>query len=87
MFKNYFKIAFRSFANKKGYSFINLLGLVLGISLFFLIAFWVKEELSYDAFISNRERVFRIETATISPDGNNMEMSSVGWPVGKLLKK
>ncbi len=87
MFKNYFKIAFRSFANKKGYSFINLLGLVLGISLFFLIAFWAKEELSYDAFMPNSERVFRIETATISPDGNNMEMSSVGWPVGELLKK
>jgi putative ABC transport system permease protein len=86
MIKNYFKIALRSFAKKKMYSLINLLGLVLGISLFFLIAIWVKEEFSYDAFVPNQERVFRLETTTISPDGSNMEMSSVGWPVGEVLK-
>jgi putative ABC transport system permease protein len=86
MIQNYLKIAFRNLTKNKGYALINFLGLVLGITVFFLIAIWVKDELSYDTFIPNRERVFRIESTTISPDGNNMEMSSVGWPIGEVLK-
>ena len=44
MFFNYFKIAFRNILKHKGYSFINILGLAVGMSCFTLIAFLVLDE-------------------------------------------
>jgi putative ABC transport system permease protein len=86
MFYNYLKIAFRSFAKHKGYTLINLFGLATGLTLFFLIAVWVRHELTYDAAVPHRERVFRLEATVRPADGNLMNLSSVGWPVGEILK-
>ncbi len=61
MFKNYFKIAFRSFSFNKLYSFINISGLAIGIAACALIYFWVQDELSYDQFHENAERIYRLE--------------------------
>jgi len=50
MFKNYLKIAFRNIQKHKGYSFINIAGLSVGITVCILIFLWVQDELSYDRF-------------------------------------
>ena len=45
MFKNYLKIAWRNIVRHKGYSFINIFGLAVGIACCMLIIVWVQNEL------------------------------------------
>jgi len=60
MFKNFLKIAFRNMARHKGFSFINILGLTLGLTACLLIGLFVQDEFSYDKFLSQGNRVYRI---------------------------
>lgn len=60
MFKNYTKIAFRYMKRQKGYSFINIAGLALGLACVILILFWIRDELSYDKFHTHREDIYRV---------------------------
>jgi len=61
MFRNYFKIAIRNIVRKKGFSFINITGLALGITIFALIMVYVIAELSADSFHQNADRIYRVE--------------------------
>lgn len=58
MLKNYLKIALRNIRNKKFYSFLNLLGLSIGITAGILIIIYVQDELSYDQFHPNAENKY-----------------------------
>lgn len=58
MIKNYLKIAFRNIQRHKGYSFINIAGLALGIACCMLILLWVQDELSYDRFNEKAENLY-----------------------------
>jgi putative ABC transport system permease protein len=60
MFKNYFKIALRNLWKHKVFSFINIMGLTVGITACFLIFLYVSFELSYDSFHSKADRIYRI---------------------------
>lgn len=64
MIRNYIVIAVRNLLRQKGFSFINIFGLALGISCTALIGMWVTDELSYDRFHQNHERMYRI-TSTL----------------------
>ena len=60
MLKNYLKIAFRNLKRYKGYSFINIAGLAIGMAVCVLIMIWAQDELSYDQFHEKRDRVYRL---------------------------
>ena len=60
MLKNYFVIALRNLAKHKGFSFINITGLAVGISVCMLILLYVNDELSYDRFNEKYDRIGRI---------------------------
>ncbi|WP_339607188.1 ABC transporter permease [uncultured Roseivirga sp.] len=60
MLKNYFKIAFRTLARSKGYAFINILGLAIGITGATLLLTYVKDETSFDQFHSKADDIARI---------------------------
>jgi putative ABC transport system permease protein len=60
MYKNFFTIAWRTFLKTKGYSFINITGLAVGLSACLLIGLYVKHELNYDRFHENAERIYRV---------------------------
>ena len=60
MFKNYFKIALRNIIRHKGFSFINIAGLAVGLAVCFLILLWVQDELKFDKFHVNFDRIHRI---------------------------
>lgn len=60
MFRNYLKIALRNIKKYKGYSFINIAGLAVGIASCLLILLFVKSELSYDRFHEKAERIYRV---------------------------
>ncbi|GAB2790389.1 ABC transporter permease [Rhabdobacter roseus] len=60
MIRNYFKIALRNILHSKLYTFINVLGLAIGISTCTLIALYVVDELSYDLHHQGADRIYRI---------------------------
>jgi putative ABC transport system permease protein len=82
MFRNYIKVAFRHIKRRKVYSFINVLGLTIGMACFILIGLWVKDELSFDRFHRNKDRIYRILNRT--QNGNTS--SSITYAIGPALK-
>src|SRR5215217_4286261 len=60
MLQNYLKIAFRSLSKNKGYSAINIGGLALGMSVAMLIGLWIHDELSYDKYHKNYDRIAQV---------------------------
>ena len=60
MLKNYLKIALRNIIKHKGISFINIVGLAIGISCSVLILLFVTNELSYDKFHKKADRIYRL---------------------------
>src|SRR3982751_4791083 len=60
MLKNFFVIAVRNLKKNKGYPFLNILGLSAGLTCFAFIVVWVKDELSYDRFNKNADRIVRV---------------------------
>ncbi|MFV1885160.1 MAG: ABC transporter permease [Balneola sp.] len=70
MFKNYMKVTFRSLKKQKTYSFINVFGLAIGLAFCALIFLYVQDELTYDRFHENSDRIFRVEQRYFDTDGS-----------------
>lgn len=60
MLKNHLKIALRNFFKHRGFSFINVLGLAVGIACCLLILLFVVDELSYDKHHEKADRIYRV---------------------------
>lgn len=60
MWKNYLKIAWRNIIRSKGYAFINIGGLGIGIAASILIMVWVQFELSVDRFYEHSDRIYAV---------------------------
>jgi putative ABC transport system permease protein len=60
MFKNYFKIALRNVLKYKSLSFINITGLVIGLTCAIFIFLWIQYEYSYDQFHTNKNNLYRV---------------------------
>lgn len=58
MIKNFFKVAVRNLWKHKGYSFLNIFGLAMGMTCSLLIILWVQHERSMDSFHVNRNRLY-----------------------------
>jgi putative ABC transport system permease protein len=66
---HYFKIAYRSFLRNKQYSILSILSLTVGLSASLLIMLWVLDELSYDQFHKDKEKLFQVwDTQRYSTD-------------------
>ena len=74
MLKNYVKIALRTLQKHKGYAFINVSGLALGITCCLLILLYVQAELSYDRFHEKAPQTYRVlfEPGDAKPSALNM---------------
>ncbi len=69
MISNYFKIALRNILRYKGYSFINIFGLASGMAVAMLIGLWIYDEVSYNRYYENYDRVAKVmQGATIEGD-------------------
>ncbi len=86
MLRNYLKTTFRNFRRYKGNTIINIAGLALGISVFFLIMQYVTLELSYDSFNKNADGIYRVRNDRIYSDKHD---KSAGCPpaLAPTLKK
>jgi putative ABC transport system permease protein len=60
MFKNYLKIAVRNAQKQKAYSLINIFGLAIGLACCILMVLYVQDELCFDRFHENGDRIVRI---------------------------
>ena len=61
MFRNYLKVALRNLWKNKGYSAINIFGLAIGLSTCLMITLYVADELSYDRYNKNANRIYRVD--------------------------
>lgn len=69
MFNSYVKITFRNILKYKSYSLINIAGLTTGMACCILILLWVQDELSWDRFHKNPDRLFRVVEEVNNPNG------------------
>jgi putative ABC transport system permease protein len=69
MIKNYLKTSLRNLLRHKGYSFINILGLTVGLATSIFILLWITDEVSYDRFHVNADRIFSVMINNKYPDG------------------
>jgi len=84
---NYMKTATRKIRRQKGYSFINIAGLAVGIACCLLILSWVHFELSYDRFHTNAREIYRVISEFHSPGGEiNYGLTSPA-PLAAALKE
>ncbi|MGM0945258.1 MAG: ABC transporter permease [Bacteroidota bacterium] len=60
MWRNYLKIAWRNITRSRGYAFINIVGLAVGMAASILILIWVQFETSVDRFHEHSDRIYAI---------------------------
>ncbi|HQR02307.1 MAG TPA: ABC transporter permease, partial [Ferruginibacter sp.] len=58
MLTNFFKVAWRNLLRNKGFSFINIAGLAIGMAAAILITLWIQHEMSYDQFHVKKDRIY-----------------------------
>jgi putative ABC transport system permease protein len=85
MYKNYLTIAWRTFLKSKGYSFINIIGLAVGLSACLLIGLYVKHELSYDRFHEKADRIYRVNMELKFGD-NHLDLAVANPLFGETAK-
>jgi len=85
MFRNYFKITIRNLFKHKGYSFINITGLAVGMACCILILLWVQDELSFDKFHENAGDLY-IATPLMTFGDTNDTWSTCPPAAGPALK-
>jgi len=66
MFKHFLKIAFRDLSKNKIISFLNIIGLAIGLASSFFIFLYVKTETSYDKYHEKRDRIFKVLTENLT---------------------
>ncbi|HEX6227332.1 MAG TPA: FtsX-like permease family protein [Chryseolinea sp.] len=84
MYRNYFTVFKRSFIKQKGYSFLNIFGLAIGISCFLLISLYIKDEYSFDRMHAKSDRIYRIHEIFQS-EGVGERSASQPFPVATAL--
>jgi len=87
MIKNHFKIAFRNLFRHKRMTFINIAGLGIGMAAAVLIAMWVQNELSYDAFQPDAGNVYRVKSHLTITKTETWLWESSPYILGEHAKK
>lgn len=84
MIANYVKIAFRNIIRHKGYTFINLASLAIGMMVCILIMIWVVDEFSFDRYHANSDNIYRL-ACDANLGGNNMVIALSNAPSAPAL--
>ncbi|GAB3542370.1 ABC transporter permease [Spirosoma fluminis] len=88
MLRNYLLIALRNLRKHKAFSIINIVGVAVGLACFLLIALYVRDELSYDRYNANADRVYRVTRTFLSSDGApSLRLAQAAPPFGPLIKQ
>ena len=84
MFKNYLKTAFRNLSKNKFYTSINITGLAVGLATVLLILLYVIDELSYDKYNINADRIYRVNNE-VKFNGNYLELAQAPALMGSTM--
>ncbi len=86
MIRSYFKIAFRNLMKYRFISFINLFGLAIGLTCCMLILAFILNELSYDKYNTNANRIYRVTRSFNNQDGSiSLNLSTIAPAFGPYL--
>ncbi len=85
MLRNYFKTAWRNLTRNKAFSVINIGGLSLGLAACWLIVLYVSNELSYDRYHANADRIYRIAQHA-AWGGGSFDLPLTSAPFAKAFK-
>ena len=86
MLRNYLKTAFRILLRQKSYSAINIFGLTLGITSTLLLILFIMDELSYDRFHQDANRIYR-STFFGKLQGQEFTTTQTGIPMAEAMMK
>jgi putative ABC transport system permease protein len=87
MLKNYFKTAWRNLIRGKSFSIINISGLAAGMAGAILILLWLQNEISFDKFHTDKDRLYEVYGLTNNTDGHPHAIPVVSQPLGPALKQ
>jgi len=87
MLKSILTTALRNIIRNKSFSIINLIGLSVSMSLGMLIILIVKEQLTFDNFHHDSDRIYRVNTMALRVDGGREPYASAPLPIGRALKE
>ncbi|MFC6101177.1 ABC transporter permease [Olivibacter domesticus] len=86
MIRNFLKVVYRNLFRHKGFSVINITGLAIGMATTILILLWIQDEVSYDRFHQNKDRIYEIwNRAPI--DGEISSWNTTPTPLAHALEK
>ncbi|MFC5410979.1 ABC transporter permease [Larkinella bovis] len=85
MLQNYLKMAWRSLRKNRGFSFINILGLAVGMAVATLIGLWVWDELTFDRFYENEANLYRV-MLNRTANGETTTQPNGALPLGDVLR-
>lgn len=86
MIRNFLTITWRVLAQNKLQSFINIIGLAFGMTCFFLISLYLFDELTFDAFHTHSDRIYRITEQRTSPNGKQTKVASIAYNISDGAK-
>jgi putative ABC transport system permease protein len=86
MLTNYLRLSFKNLKSSKGYFIINLLGLIIGITSFILIIFWIKAETSYDKFHIHADNIYRVDYLLYEEGILEQHSASGSGAIGKEIR-
>lgn len=84
MIRFFSKIAWRNLMKDKVFSFINILGLSIGIAVCLMIFLFIMNEFSFDRFHKNGDRIYRV-TRGFNANGKESSVSYLSWPYAPAL--
>jgi hypothetical protein len=85
--KSYLRTALRFLWQQKSYTFLNLLGLAVGLACSFLIFLWVQDELRYDQFHNEGDQIHRVMRNYFTSDGKVFTWSAIPMPLADVLRE
>src|ERR1700712_5832327 len=86
MFYNHLKAAWRTLLKNKGFSFINILGLAIGLTSFLLISLYIFDELTSDSFHKNANNIYRVIDVKLSAEGKETKVAGAGYQISEKAK-
>ncbi|HZY80080.1 MAG TPA: ABC transporter permease [Cyclobacteriaceae bacterium] len=86
MLKNYIRIAYRNLVKNQVFSFINILGLAIGMAAFLLIVQYIRYERSYEDFHVNRDNIQRVTLSIYNGSEFITSDCETYAPLGPMLK-
>lgn len=81
MLKNHIKTAWRHIRRNKIFSFINVVGLTIGLTSFLLIALYIFDEVTFDRFHQQAGNIYRLVEHRTTPEGKETKLAGAGYQV------